>query len=65
MQSRRVHTVSGVMDDRQVPYCRDSPFVQDPKRQGEGFGLPALPGSHATGSLCLLGRPVRMAALKV
>ena len=40
-QSRRVHIVSGVMDGRQVPYCRDSLFAQDPKRQGEGFGLVA------------------------
>ena len=39
VQSRRVHIVSGVMDERQMPYCRDSPFAQDPKSQGEGFGL--------------------------
>ena len=39
VQSRRVHIVSGVVDERQLPYCRDSPFAQDPKSQGEGFGL--------------------------
>ena len=39
VQSRRVHIVSGVLDERQLPYCRDSPFAQDPKSQGEGFGL--------------------------
>ena len=39
VQSRRAHIVSGMVENRQVPYCRDAPFIQDPKSQGEGFGL--------------------------
>ena len=37
-QGTRTHVVSDTTEcGRLVPYCRDSPFVQDPAQRGEGF----------------------------
>ena len=37
-QGRKVHIVKAVPHEgRQVPWCRDTPFVQDPAKTGEGF----------------------------
>ena len=39
-QGKKLHIVKAVPHEgRQVPWCRDSPFAQDPVRVGEGFEL--------------------------
>ena len=37
-QGAKTHVARELTDDNfMVPYCRDSPFAQDPARRGEGF----------------------------
>ena len=37
-QGKKVHIVKAVPHEgRQVPWCRDSPFIQDPAKTGDGF----------------------------
>ena len=39
-QGKKLHIVKAVPHEgRQVPWCRDSPFAQDPVRVGEGFDV--------------------------
>ena len=40
-QSRKIHLVCESVDTRPAPWCRDTPFVQEPIERGVGFTSPS------------------------